>query len=102
MEYTTYSAGVVQSVGISDVLVGVVSSSVTFWLTTVVCFIVGFTSDHVGTKLIKCAKRSRTDSVNSSTTDYNMATNPVYDDIMPQERKKRINNFELQENIAYY
>ena len=56
---------------------GVVASSVTFLLTTVVCFIVGFASGRVGTKLIKCAKLSRTDSVNSNITDYNMATNPA-------------------------
>ena len=87
--------------GISDVLVGVIASSVTFALITVLCFIIGFTSGRVSTNLTKCAKLSRGGSVNSNTTDYNMAMNPVYEDIMPQEMRPREEDPELEENVAY-
>ena len=89
------------SAGKSDVLVGVIASSVTFALTTVLCFIIGFISGRVSTNLTKCAKLSRGESVNSNTADCNMATNPVYEDIMPQEMRPREKDPELKENLAY-
>ena len=82
----------------ATVLVGVISSSVTFALTTVVCFIVGFISSRVSTNLTKCVTLSRG---RSNTTDYSMATNPVYDDIMPREVRPREKDPELEENVAY-
>ena len=94
-------AGVAKSLGIGDVLVGVIASSVTFALTTVSCLIVGFISGRVSTNLTMCAKLSRGESVNSNITSYNMGTNPVYDEITPQEMRPREEDPELKENIAY-
>ena len=82
----------------ATVLVGVVSSSVTFALTTVLCFIVGFISSRVTTNLTKCATLSRG---GSNITDYDMAISPVYDDIMPREVRPREKDPELEENVAY-
>ena len=89
--------------GIDDVLVGVIASSVTFLLTTVLCFVIGFISGHVNTNLTKCAKLSRGESVNSNsnTTEYNVTTNPVYEDIMPQDMRPRVEYPDLEENVAY-
>ena len=87
--------------GVGDILVGVIASSVTFLLTTVLCFVIGFTGGRVSTNFTKCAKLSRRESVNSNTTEYNMATNPVYEDIMPQEMRPREEDPELEENVAY-
>ena len=96
------SAGIEKSKRIDAVLVGVIASSVTFALTTVLCLIVGFISGRVSTNLtMKCAKLLRGESVNSNTTDYNLSTNPVYDDIMPQEMRPREKDLEVKENVAY-
>ena len=86
---------------IDALLVGVIASSMTFALTTVICFIVGFSSGRVCTNFTKCAKLSRKESVNSNITSYNMATNPIYDDIEPQEMRPRGKDLELNENVAY-
>ena len=72
----------------------------TFALTTVLCFIIGFISGRGNMNFTKCAKLSRGESVNSNTINYNMATNPIYEDIMPQEMRPRQND-EFQENVAY-
>ena len=93
--------GMEKSTGNNDVLVGIITSSVTFALTTMVCFITGFICGHFSTNLTKCAKVSREESVNSNTTDYNIATNPVYEDIMPQEIRPPEKDPELEGNVAY-
>ena len=94
--------GVEESTGKSDVILGIViASSVTFALTTVVCFIIGYISGRVCTNITKCAKLLRRESNNSNTTDYSMAMNPVYDDIMPREIRPREKDPELEENVAY-
>ena len=81
---------------------GVITSTVTFALITVLCFIVGFISSRVSTNLTtKCAKLLRGESVNSNTTDYNLSTNPVYNNIMPQEMRPREKDLEVKENVAY-
>ena len=85
--------------GIGDVLLGVITSSVTFLLTAIIlCFIVGFTTGHYSTKLTKCALLSRGHTVNSN---YEMEMNPVYDTIMPQRVRPREEDPELRENVAY-
>ena len=86
---------------IDAILGGIIASSVTFALTTTICFIIGFISGRVSTNLTNCAKLSRGESVNSNITNYNMATNPVYDDIMPQEMRPREKDLEVKENVAY-
>ena len=85
--------------GIGDVLVGVIASSVTFVLTAVVCFIIGFSSGHFSTNLTKCTLLSRGHPVNPNYD--NMEMNPVYDTIMPQRVRPREEGPELRENVAY-
>ena len=90
--------------GRSDsVLVGIISSSVTFALTTVLCFITGFINGRVSTNLTKCAKLSTGESVNSNIANYDLTTNPLYDDIMPQEMRPIAGGKDpkLEENVAY-
>ena len=87
-----------KSMGVDDVLVGVIASSVTFLLTAVLCFIIGFSSGHFSTNLTKCALLSRGHPVNSN---YDMEMNPVYDTIMPQRVRPREEDPELRENVAY-
>ena len=93
----------VKSTEIGDdiVLIGIIASSVTFALTTVICFIIGFISGRVCTNFTNCGKLLRGESVNSNITNNSLTTNPVYDNIMPQEMGPQQNNFELQENVAY-
>ena len=76
-----------KSTGKSDILVGIIASSVTFALTTMTRLIIGFICGRFSTNLTKCVKLSRGGPVNSNTTDYNLATNPVYEDIRPRERE---------------
>ena len=85
---------------IDSVLVGMIASSVTFALTTVICFIIGFSSGRVY-YFTKFAKLSREESGNSNITNYNMATNPIYDDIEPQEMRPREKDLKLNKNVAY-
>ena len=84
--------------GRGEVLVGVIASSVTFLLTAVLCFIIGFTTGHYSMNLTKCALLSRGRTVNSN---YDMEMNPVYDTIMPQRVRPREEDPELRENVAY-
>ena len=84
--------------GIGDVLVGVITSSVTFLLTAALCFIIGFASGNSTTNLTKCALLSRGQSANSN---YDMEMNPVYDTIIPQHVRPREEVPELRENVAY-
>ena len=83
---------------IDSILVGMIASSMTFALTTVICYIIGFSSGRVCTK---CAKLPRGESVISNVTSYNIATNPIYDDMEPQEKRPRGKGLELNENVAY-
>ena len=85
---------------IDALLVGMIASSVTFALTTVISFIIGLSSGRVY-NFTKFAKLSREESVNSNITSYNMATNPIYDGIEPQEMRPREKDLELNENVAY-
>ena len=80
---------------------GLIASSVSLALTTMVCLIIGFISGRVSTNHTKCAELLRREPVNSNTTDYNITTNPVYDDIMAREIRPREKYPELEENIAY-
>ena len=90
-----------KSTGKSAVSVGLIASSVSLALTTMVCLIIGFISGRVSTNHTKRAELLRREPVNSNTTDYNITTNPVYDDIMTREIRPREKYPELEENIAY-
>lgn len=92
-----------KSTGKSAVSVGLIASSVSLALTTMVCLIIRFISGRVSTNHTKCAELLRREPVNSNTTDYNITTNPVYDDIMymAREIRPREKYPELEENVAY-
>ena len=90
-----------KSTGKSAVSVGLIASSVSLALTTMVCLIIGFISGRVSTNHTKCAELLRREPVNSNTTDYNITTNPVYDDIMAREIRPREKYPKLEENVAY-
>ena len=85
----------------SDVLiVGAMSSLVTFILTAILSFSIAFicVNGHVCTNLTKCAKLSNNEPEESATEDP--ASNTTYDSVPPTHNNVQ-QNLDLKENVAY-
>ena len=91
--------GVETSVWTDNVMLTIISSSVTFALTAVLCFIIGFINGHVSRK---CKKGGSGRSVDATAPPTISTTNQVYyEDVLPKEIRQKGKGLELKENEAY-
>ena len=77
-------------------MLAIISSSVTFVMTTVFCFIIGFVIKGCTSR--KYTKQDSCRSVSMTDTMLAMNSNLVYEDVLPKPQKREL---ELKENEAY-